>query len=93
MPSKNSAKVDLLLDTVIDVMTKQLTATGVCDACGETCGCKTASPQTVNNILKFLDSNGFKVDPLKGGDALDKLINEMTTPAAKFPPLAENLTN
>lgn len=80
--ASNSAKVTSLLDTVIEVMLKQLKADGVCETCGAACGCKTASAQTISNILKFLDSNGFKVDPLKGGDALDELIQGMSNEKA-----------
>ena len=30
--------------------------------------------------MKFLDQNGFRVDPAKGGDELDRLINAVTQP-------------
>jgi len=54
-------------------------------SCSE-CNARTASAQDFSNVLKMLKDNGFTIDPLKGGDALDAIIQKMNN-TATYPTL------
>lgn len=56
-------------------------------ACGcEDCDNRVATAQDYANVLKMLKDNGFTIDPIKGGDALDEIISQVTK-TAQYPEL------
>lgn len=69
-------KMEEILEKTVEGLLHILTA----ESC-EHCHARTATAQDFSNVLKFLKDNGFHIDPLKSGDALDQLIQGMSRPA------------
>ena len=85
MANKNNEKLAGLMETLLEEA-----VTGLLDRLRqvdcEECGARTASASDFSNVIKFLKENGFVIDPLKGGDALDAIIKELNN-TAQYPEL------
>jgi hypothetical protein len=75
--------MDQLLEEAITGLLSRLTAKKcMC----EDCDARAATAQDYANVLKLLKDNGFTVDPLKAGDALDEIIQKMNNTASQTYP-------
>jgi hypothetical protein len=82
-------KLAPLMDQLLEEAVKGLLSRLKGKACGcEDCDNRVATAQDFSNVLKMLKDNGFTIDPLKGGDALDKIISQVTK-TAQYPEITK----
>jgi hypothetical protein len=77
-----NTKLAPLMEQLLEEAVKGLLSRLTAKVCGcEECDNRIASAQDFSNVLKMLKDNGFTIDPLKGGDELDRIIAQVTKTA------------
>jgi hypothetical protein len=84
-----NTKLAPLMEQLLEEAVKGLLSRLTAKACGcEDCDNRIASAQDFSNVLKLLKDNGFVIDPLKGGDALDEIISRVAR-TAQYPEIPQ----